>query len=116
METNNPKTSSEILNDAAKLIEKHGWRQKNFGNEVCGFCAFGALAKAAGFDDADVAHSLRYDDGAFADAYLALLQNTANICNGVFRWNDVSGRTKEEVIAKLKQTALQVNKETHYGN
>ena len=37
----------QIIIEAKRLIDSHGWTQNKYGNEASGFCAVGALEAAA---------------------------------------------------------------------
>lgn len=79
------------LLSAATCIEKHGWVQNDIGDEHVGFCYVGAMMFAPS------AHS--YTDALFKiEKYLGV--------KDVIVWNNVEGRTKEEVVAAMRACAI----------
>lgn len=92
------KPCSDILNEAADLIEKFGWIQGNYGAEECGYCALGAIL-AVDFDDDYSIHSF--------NNYIQ--DNHPDMNLGAVEWNDTPGRTKEEVISTLRKAAAYVS-------
>lgn len=82
--------ASKILLKAAALIEESGWCQ-NAMFDKGRMCALGAIGTAG-----------RYQQSAY-DAR-DRLQSALHA--GVGAWNDVDGRTKDEVVAKLRAVAL----------
>lgn len=75
---------------AADYIEKHGWCQAlAFRKDAA--CLLYAIHKAAA-GAGEIAGSLRHE--------LA-----HRLCKGLVEWNDTPGRTKEEVIALLREYA-----------
>lgn len=106
--------TSEILAKAADLIEQRGWNQGWYVNDCGGLCATGAMFAAVGMEPVaesqlgagsgsawgEFAES-RYDDATRAwDRFAAYLgvQHAPS-------WNDEHERTKEEVVAKLREAA-----------
>lgn len=43
-----PATAEEVLREAARLINAHGWRKGYVGSAATGYCAIGAIRAAAG--------------------------------------------------------------------
>jgi hypothetical protein len=84
----------KILLDAADLIEKEGWVQREYGRIGRGFCIEGAIKHIA-------YPSMQFD--AMSEAVWAMEHHvrTANIPT----WNDRLGRTKAEVLAALRAAA-----------
>lgn len=80
----------DVLREAAKVIEKYGWHQNDYGNESQGFCAIGALSKAGPLADIDT-------------AIRALQKHVRRL--SIADWNDKPGRTKEEVLKALRGAA-----------
>lgn len=84
------KQIKEDLQGARELIVEHGWRQGDLGTITEGFCILGAL-----------------------DYHLVVVEHDANVARGervlqylesftggdVVSWNDLEGRTKEDVLA-----------------
>jgi hypothetical protein len=88
---------SHLLLKAAALIERDGW-----GDGDCkkrGYCAFAAMVVADG-PHATSTPLARQAGLRFAKAL------GFNSTTPIFRWNDAPGRTKEEVIAKLRAVAF----------
>lgn len=110
-----PVTDSDVLTRAADLLEEFGWRQHGLFNpgsfpsdESCRdatqFCAVGAIVRAR----RDL--GLPASDWSYTDPNGHY--NLANRCFGehiegwtLAAWNDAPGRTKEEVVAKLREAA-----------
>jgi hypothetical protein len=86
-------TPSEILLKAAEHLERHGWRQGDYGtlNEPC--CAHGAMFAVTDFH-AD--ESARIEAKRMFSRFI----NAPSI-----DWNDAPGRTANEVIAALRGAA-----------
>lgn len=91
---------------AYELIEKYGWKQGSFGwldpdapQRCTGFCLLGAIRfkhlSGKNLDDVPPQlHEMVARD--FGEAKKRLGENPV-------KWNDAYGRTKEEVIALLKE-------------
>jgi hypothetical protein len=106
METDQELSPSELLNKAAALIETYGWCQGDYGSKDDGFCALGALGRAAGHRLPALAyHSPNYR-GSLLAAHNALDRKLGG--NPVFIWNDASNTTKEKVISTLKCVAKEL--------
>lgn len=93
--------SKEILVAAADHIEANGWQQFSYGRLGGPCCLLGAIAagarvvsrqKALGFDLVWTSHAVDLFRG-----------RTGILKAGA--WNDELGRTKEEVVAKLREAA-----------
>ncbi len=84
----------KVIWDAANYIEEHGWCRGYYssGEGVCILGAYRALGKSEGHK------SLR----RIADF---LGTGDCGVGHAVVDYNDALGRTKEEVIAMLKQAA-----------
>jgi len=87
------KEVAQILLDAADLIETYGWVQGRLGTCEVGFCITGALRQASQW-------GIRQGCG---EAQRALHRSLGGMNPST--WNDVPGRTKEEVIAQLRKAA-----------
>jgi hypothetical protein len=95
---------SDVLNQAADLIERTGWCQGAYGRDEYGleqgassvscisFCALGALRRISGNQ---------------FDARVGACKRLRRLIGGgsIDKWNDASGRTKKEVIATLRRAA-----------
>jgi hypothetical protein len=106
------KSAAQILLDAATYIETHGWirgRSKMVyaapnGESVVLVCAQQAIAEAAGYGDNS--YPIRLDETWVQWGKAAnLLQVHIGPYETIPQWNDVVGRTKEEVIATLRAAA-----------
>jgi hypothetical protein len=97
--------AAAIIDRAADLIEKYGWRKGAYGNTATGFCIEGAMIAASSITGE------RYEMTKYGvivpratdDAFIAFSKFV-----GVSRpavYNDHSGRTKEAVLASLRACA-----------
>ena len=92
-------TRRDVLHRAADLLEEFGWCQGHFAKTVDGravsahshdavlFCAVGALAKAA------------------RDLSAAAGETNFGLDTDLSAWNDERGRTKAEVVSRLRAAA-----------
>ena len=98
-------TVSELLDDAADLIERTGWTQKTSARDADGtpcalnqgvaFCVIGAINWADWVADRD------WDIGYHAlDALEAVIGRRR-----IAAWNDAPDRTQGEVVAALRTAA-----------
>ena len=88
--------ASRLLLRAAALIEERGWCQgAYFSGER--LCAMGALHMASGG---------RIGDAFTAVGSVAIERLWKKLPTVIPDWNDRPGRTKEEVVAKLRAVAL----------
>lgn len=88
-----------LLLDAADLLERTGWCQRYGTHPVTGaHCVLGALSSVGGegFRDALILFS-------------GLINGDDPSPKGITQWNDQRGRTADEVIARLRQTALEAH-------
>ena len=84
--------ASKLLLKAAALIEVRGWVQGNFECSR-GYCIGGA--------------AIRADTTLGRVVYpIALKRVSASLGTFYVGWNDTPGRTKDEVVAKLRAVAL----------
>lgn len=101
---------AEVLRAAASLVES-GWCQKAMATDASGrpvpedddtascFCALGAVIRAADYDSGVYMAALdRFCEFIYAE--------TGHFA--VSRWNDTPGRTAEDVAARLRECAGQV--------
>ena len=74
------------------LIERYGWVQGRLGNTRIGFCLEGAIFEWA---------MTQWDKDAYYDAYrkVSLVIGSRSLS----QWNDAPERTKDEVLAVLRQ-------------
>lgn len=83
-------TTVEVLRGARALLAVHGWCQEEFLNAAGCYCAAGALNDAAG-------STAQWSNGDSRDARDALKAALGEF--SVLAWNDVPGRTVDEVLA-----------------
>ena len=85
-----PNPVAQALLDAASLIEQRGWCQGT-GEREGALCMLRAIGVAAPSDD----------------ILVAACETLGKLLNTRFGqvWNDVPGRTKEEVVAMLRRAA-----------
>jgi hypothetical protein len=97
-----------ILLDAADYIETNGWLQDAYftAEEATGpACVMGAIVGPGIFDDWPYYDQVQRDAiTRLAEALFAIDEET-DIEAAVTGWNDYKDRTKEEVIAKLREVA-----------
>lgn len=92
--------AAKLLLKAAAVIEENGHAQNDY--EVHGrFCAVGAICKAAG----SVYEGRRTPEATAGIQRLREAVERAGLA-GILDWNDYPGRTKDEVVAKLRAVAL----------
>lgn len=72
---------------AHQLIRQYGWVQKQYGDRNVGFCLAGAIDAAYGCGVQALVHRLNLIDEIGAE---------------LSEWNDMEGRTQDEVIAVLE--------------
>jgi hypothetical protein len=88
-----PELTRQIYDDAIAHIEKYGWTQVDVGAEGKPCCVIGAMRVAA-------YKHLYYKPLA---AILIPFGKVADVSiASIGAWNDRKGRTKEEVLEKLK--------------
>lgn len=80
-----------VLWDAADLIDENGWIQHKKRTKN-GYCIIGAICEVDASDN-----SCLLAEAKFCDVVGVLYAEV---------WNDKRGRTKEEVVAKLREIAL----------
>ena len=84
--------ASKVLLRAADLIEDRGWCQRALEDDMGRYCAIGAILQVPGTTD---------------ERSVAATRLMKSICErDVAVWNNAPGRTKEEVVAKLRAVAL----------
>lgn len=106
-------TVPEAFLAAADKIEECGWIRWRFGDCEGGFCAAGALHEVTDFGPA-VRRGDPASERALYEVYLAATQYAAARVRARFpvsgwaalsHYNDAEGRTKEEVVAFLRECA-----------
>lgn len=89
----------QILSRAADLIEKHGWHQ----GEMCGpngeMCTLEAILQAS-FESA------RTDGSRFSAAVTEFKRRAGISRLGISTWNDSSERSRDQVVAALRNAKL----------
>ena len=110
---------SELLTEAKKLLETKGWNQFSLARdkhgqstfyddtEACSYCAVGAVWAASKIPNAMHTSTPEY---ASVASTIQLLQSVIPGNAYTSSWNDVPGRTKEEVLT-LFDTAIEKAKE-----
>lgn len=102
----------DLLLKAADIIEEKGWIKGSYHHSG-GACAVGAIALAANLDWVYLAEERSAGfQGPATEAVTHLLAQV-NKRPGLFnrkydnvqRWNDDTGRTKEEVVAAMRKAA-----------
>src|SRR5258706_8227498 len=86
----------KVIWDVANYIEEHGWIQCSYNRKSEGVCILGAYHALTGNED----HSSISKIANFLDT-----EHLKGDCFVITDYNDTPGRTKEEVIAMLKQAA-----------
>jgi hypothetical protein len=88
-------TRRDVLLRAADLLEEFGWCQGEFGSKEDGsFCLYGAV---------DTAHSDLTGKPGWAPREFGIFLHKR--LGGCASWNDDPGRTKAEVVARLREAA-----------
>lgn len=94
------KKTSEILRNARRAIIDHGWIQGSFGRPERGFCMVGAL-NVSFTSEQDIEPYL------LARTYIenVVVAGSTPLAHWPYveDWNDVPGRTKEEVLVVLDE-------------
>lgn len=115
---------ADLMDEAARLIEEHGWVRGYFGTESEGFCLAGAVHEAAYRYCADMYGSrlAAWSSGAVTLRHVALgeigrqLAESAMVSSdpslgqwlsaSAICWNDAPERTRNDVITQLQKTAI----------
>lgn len=93
---------------AASLLEEYGWIQNGLGIRQTGFCMMGAINETFGDSHKPPSGQTVIDIGfPVYNIHLPILEAT-NYQGAM--WNDIPGRTKEEVIAKLHEVAAELRR------
>ena len=97
---------SETLNKAADLIEERGWAQGSAGwaESESGLCLEGGIQAATGM----LSHTGITECSAYRAVWNHLRTDSrwGFFRTNLFDWNDVGGRTANEVIEVLRACAL----------
>src|SRR5437867_3333049 len=91
--------ASKLLLAAAAIIERQGWCQCFIGTFGGQLCIEGALNVARGREPIAMLEGNEV-------TLEALLRVNKAVGASAFHWNDTPGRTKDEVVAKLRAVAL----------
>src|SRR5258706_15803342 len=92
----------KIYLEAANLLEKKGWCQNRASNKLDQICLAEALHRSVYGNQEMVNTTTVSDTGAWKPSFHAL---SKFIGEDAIRWNDRPGRTKTEVIEKLREAA-----------
>jgi hypothetical protein len=89
-----PSTMPDVLDAAADYIEQNGWTQNRSRNADGAVCAIGAI---------------RYASGQYVPisrlGLAAVDAVESHLGRWICGWNDTPGRTRTEVVAKLREVA-----------
>lgn len=95
-----PVTTRDVLHRAADLLEEFGWVQYDCGGKDRGFCLLGAVLEA----NRDFGRNVYADLESLGDlVWSGLPRRTWG--SFPIDWNNASGRTKEEVVTRLREAA-----------
>jgi hypothetical protein len=106
--------TSDVLNEAADLIQQRGWTQGIFGwgdiDPNSGLCLEGGIAAASGIGMIHDTSTLDTPSIKACPAYKAVaayLDMGGPFCRGaLWTWNDAVDRTAAEVIEVLRAAAV----------
>ena len=88
---------SQLLWDAADLLERDGWCQREFEDAQGRYCLVGAINRAP----SPGVYSLELEiQRLSATGYMQTFLGMEPM-----RWNDMHGRTKEEVVSALRRAS-----------
>lgn len=101
----------EICQNAAKLLRTKGWCQKVSVNPMGALCLAQAMGQA--HDHTFIGRGNKVKDLAFDHLTRVLNEDLdkKKECGGFVFWNDMTGRTKEEVLSLLDRAATTPVKE-----
>lgn len=97
-------TVAEVLERAADLLEEYDWCQGEFAKDSDGCAVVWESDKAQSFCALGVAYRAWSDLGQPHFPLVTSMQGYLDV-RDVTAWNDEPGRTKAEVIAKLREAA-----------
>lgn len=86
------KQTREDIQAMQDIIREHGWTQNELGDETIGYCILGAGHRHIIVNEHD-------GNPARITRLLKVLDKAAGM--NVDAWNDIPGRTKEEVLTLL---------------
>lgn len=116
-------TISEVLHDAADILESIGWCQGGIARNAKGdeieisssavveFCAMGAIHRAAWIECSGIEDKAL---SAFCDKLVEWHKVKPdprlidNVENTIGKWNDAKNRTKKQVVDMLRDVAAEV--------
>src|SRR5260221_13082211 len=101
--------NGQILMDSANYLDEHGWCQKHASEPNGSVCFYGAIAAVVGAVSFVDGNLFRIDKGnpnykRFA-AIQYLVDTSRTFISGAAKWNDYAAKSKEEVVAKLRELA-----------
>lgn len=102
--------TADVLDSAADLIEKHGWTRGDFGNELVGFCALGAMNRVVNelfrcenfIKQSGHWYTLRQAQIAL-DRHL--VANGLASAGSIAAWNDRLAKSAQDVLDTLRAAA-----------
>ena len=88
---------SQLLWDAADLLERDGWCQREFEDAQGRYCLVGAINRAPSPEPYSLELEIqRLTATGYMQRFLGMEP---------MRWNDMHGRTKEEVVSALRRAS-----------
>ncbi|SRR5258706_10095137 len=101
--------NGQTLIDAANYLDEHGWCRGHAGEPGGSVCLYGAIAAVTGTAKFTGANYLLIDTGnPNFGRFLAiqkLIESKERFPFGAAYWNDKVAKSKEEVVAKLRELA-----------
>lgn len=94
-----PVTTRDVLHRAADLLEEFGWCQYDVGGKDRGFCVMGAVMEA----NRDYGRDYFQDHAVLGNLVWGDLPRDWG--GFPIDWNNAPGRTKAEVVARLREAA-----------
>ena len=108
-------TTKEVFAAAADLLGREGWGQGSYKKEDGTRCMLGACMAVTVGDRFENAHDANWQPKSVCEDYSVAVQaledhfyalgKTTGKRASAAEWNDAPGRTKDEVIAKLRELA-----------
>lgn len=91
--------SDNVYEAALKILDEFGWHQGSYGTDAVGYCAVGALSKAA--------MKLKYTKNYAADALVTagLVPPVAGVLHPLASYNDLPSTSEEDIRLILKKGA-----------
>jgi hypothetical protein len=93
------KTTPQILDKAASIIQTNGWCQNTFKDSDGKYCIIGAMIEASE-SDRDY-----FFNNHYSEIFSKLCKAEPLIGASIAAWNDSEDQTKENVISILKKAA-----------